>query len=245
MAWAIVVTHRCQVLDDFNCLSVVKPPHNTILTQFNIRCTSLYDELMSYSVLVQLRRASLLGVSERSDERSHPGAVHGQQHHVFASELRSEFHADYVHATPDPRAVDDGANIVDEPYQQRRTSSRRRERHFNRKLPSAIGEAANILTRVESPVRLDPAGLEWLAATCKCLAAEMTDAAPASTVGPACQATSRAVAIVHANVAATRVLLRDRMIATAAKLSASASAYVAEDDSSAAEISAVGGTLET
>jgi Excreted virulence factor EspC, type VII ESX diderm len=98
---------------------------------------------------------------------------------------------------------------------------------------------------VESSVRLDPAGLEWLAATCTCLAAEMTDTCPAPTVGPACQATSKAVAIVHANIAATSALLHDRLIATAAKLSASASAYVAEDDSSAAEISAVGATLET
>jgi hypothetical protein len=35
------------------------------------------------------------------------------------------------------------------------------------------------------------------------------------------------------------------MISTAAKLIASASLYVAEDDNSAAEISAVGATLET
>jgi hypothetical protein len=35
------------------------------------------------------------------------------------------------------------------------------------------------------------------------------------------------------------------MVSTAAKLSASASAYVADDDNSAAEISAVGATLET
>jgi hypothetical protein len=98
---------------------------------------------------------------------------------------------------------------------------------------------------VESSVRLDPVGLEWLAATCTCLAAEMTDTAPASTAGPACQATSKAVAVVHANVATTRALLRARMISTAAKLTASASSYVASDANSAAEISAVGETLET
>jgi hypothetical protein len=98
---------------------------------------------------------------------------------------------------------------------------------------------------VESSVRLDPVGLEWLAATCTCLAGEITDAAPASTVGPACQATSKAVAMVHSNVAATRAILHERLVFTAAKLSASVSAYVADDDNSAAEIAAVGTTLQT
>jgi Excreted virulence factor EspC, type VII ESX diderm len=99
-----------------------------------------------------------------------------------------------------------------------------------------------VLTRligVESSVRLDPVGLEWLAATCTCLAAEMTDTAQASTAGPPCQATSQAVAIVHSNVATTRALLRARMASTAAKLKASASYYVAEDANSAAAISAL------
>jgi hypothetical protein len=77
-----------------------------------------------------------------------------------------------------------------------------------------------------------------------CLAAEMTDTAPTLTAGPACQATSKAVAIVHANVATTRALLCNRMISTATKLTASASYYVAEDDNSAAEISATDASLE-
>jgi hypothetical protein len=101
------------------------------------------------------------------------------------------------------------------------------------------------LVRVESSVRLDPVGLEWLAATCTCLAAEMTDTAPEPTAGPAGQATSQAVAVVHSNVAITRALLRGRLISTAAKLTASASYYVTADDNSAAEISAVGPTVET
>jgi Excreted virulence factor EspC, type VII ESX diderm len=109
----------------------------------------------------------------------------------------------------------------------------------------AVSESVLILTRVETSVRLDPVGLEWLAATCTCLADEIADTAPASTVGPVCQTTSKAVAMVHSNVAATRAILRERMVSTAAKLSASASAYVADDDNSAAEISAVGATLET
>jgi hypothetical protein len=133
----------------------------------------------------------------------------------------------------------DGANVIDEPYQQRRTTL-----HQENCRPAA-NESVLILTRVESSVRLDPVGLEWLAATCTCSAGEITDTAPASTVGPACQATSKAVAMVHSNVAATRAILRDRMVSTATKLSASASAYIADDDNSAAEISAVGATLET
>ena len=98
---------------------------------------------------------------------------------------------------------------------------------------------------MESSVRFDPVGLEWLAATCTCLAGEITDSTPASTVGPAYQATSKAVAVVHSNVAATRAILGDRMISTAAKLRASASAYVADDDNSAVQIAAVGATVGT
>lgn len=98
---------------------------------------------------------------------------------------------------------------------------------------------------MESSVTCDPVGLEWLAATCTCLAGEITDTAPAWTVGPACQATSKAVAMVHSNVAATREILSERTVSTAAKLSASASSYVADDDKSAVEIAAAGATLET
>lgn len=110
---------------------------------------------------------------------------------------------------------------------------------------SASSQSLLILTRVESSVRLDPVGLEWLAATCTSLAAEMTDTAAAPAAGPACQATSKAVAIVHGNVAATRAVLRDRLISTATKLTAAAGNYVATDDNSAAEIAAVSQTLET
>src|SRR5258705_1008273 len=39
----------------------------------------------------------------------------------------------------------------------------------------AAGESVLILTRVESSVRLDPVGLEWLAATCTSFAREITD----------------------------------------------------------------------
>jgi len=53
------------------------------------------------------------------------------------------------------------------------------------------------------------------------------------------------VATVHSDVAAIRMILHERLISTAAKLSASASAYVVEDDHSAVEIAAVGATLET
>jgi hypothetical protein len=98
---------------------------------------------------------------------------------------------------------------------------------------------------VESSVRLDPAGLKWLAATCACLVSELTGNGPASTVGPACQATSAAVGTVHADVATTRGMLSSRMVSTAAKLAASASAYGAGDDNSAADIAAVGATVET
>jgi len=73
----------------------------------------------------------------------------------------------------------------------------------------------------------------------------MTDTAAAPAAGPACQATSKAVAIVHGNVAATRSVLRDRLISTATKLTAAAGNYVATDDNSAAEIAAVSQTLET
>jgi hypothetical protein len=51
--------------------------------------------------------------------------------------------------------------------------------------------------------------------------------------------------MVHSNVAATRAILHERLVFTAAKLSASVSAYVADDDNSAAEIAAVGTTLQT
>jgi hypothetical protein len=51
--------------------------------------------------------------------------------------------------------------------------------------------------------------------------------------------------MVHSNVAATRAILRERLVFTAAKLSASASAYIADDDNSAVVIAAVGATLET
>jgi hypothetical protein len=77
------------------------------------------------------------------------------------------------------------------------------------------------------------------------LAAELTDTAPVSTAGPAGQATAKAVAIVDADIAATRALFRGRMISTAAKLTAAAGDYVAEDNKSAAEMSAVGATLAT
>jgi hypothetical protein len=51
--------------------------------------------------------------------------------------------------------------------------------------------------------------------------------------------------MVHSNVAATREILSERTVSTAAKLSASASSYVADDDKSAVEIAAAGATLET
>jgi hypothetical protein len=96
VAWAIVVIHQCQVLDDLNCLGAVNAPHHTICAQFNISCSGLYDELMSYSVVLQLRRPSLLGLSEHSDKGSQPGAVHGQQHHVFAWPHDETLHAWWV-----------------------------------------------------------------------------------------------------------------------------------------------------
>jgi hypothetical protein len=109
----------------------------------------------------------------------------------------------------------------------------------------ATSDSQTRLIGVESSVRLDPVGLEWLAATCTCLAAEMTDTAPQAPAGPAHQPTSKGVARVHANVAATRALLRDRMISTAAKLAAAAGNYDAADANSATQISAVGETLGT
>ena len=106
VAWTIAASHHCQVLDDFSCPVVVKAPHHIICAQFNISCAGLNDELMSYSVVLQLRRPSLLGVSERSDKGRHPRTVHGQQHHVVTPhEIREEFDTDYVHATPVTRAA--------------------------------------------------------------------------------------------------------------------------------------------
>lgn len=93
-------------------------------------------------------------------------------------------------------------------------------------------------------VSLDPAGLEWLAGTCTGLAGELTGNASAPTVGLPCQATSAAVGIAHADVAATRAMLSSRMVSTSAKLAAAASGYVAQDGDSAAEIAAVGATVE-
>jgi hypothetical protein len=54
VAWAIVVTHHCQVLDDFSCLGLVEAPHHTIFAQLNISCIGLDHELMSYSVVLEL-----------------------------------------------------------------------------------------------------------------------------------------------------------------------------------------------
>jgi hypothetical protein len=80
-------------------------------------------------------------------------------------------------------------------------------------------ESVLIITDVES-VSLDPAGLEWLAGACTGLAGELTANAPAATVGPARQATSAAVGMVHADIAVNRATLSDRMVSTAAKLAA-------------------------
>ena len=77
------------------------------------------------------------------------------------------------------------------------------------------------------------------------MAGELTANAPAATAGPACQATSAGVGTVHADIAVNRATLSDRMVSTAAKLAAAASGYVARDDDSAADIAAVGATVET
>src|SRR3954470_22708167 len=62
MARAMVATHHCEVLDNLSCLGMVEAPHHTIFAQFNVGCADLYDELMRYFVVLQLRRPSLLGV---------------------------------------------------------------------------------------------------------------------------------------------------------------------------------------
>jgi hypothetical protein len=91
---------------------------------------------------------------------------------------------------------------------------------------------------------LDPVGLESLAVTCRCYSSELTDDNLASTVGPAYQETSRAVAIVHADLEVIRAMLGDRMVSTAVKLAASANTYSAQDANSAAKVSAAGAFLE-
>jgi hypothetical protein len=128
VAWAIVATHHCQILDYFNCLGVVEPPNHTIFAEFNFSCAGLYDELIGDSVVLQLRRPSLLGVAERSDEGRRSGAVHRQQHHAFTSETLERARRGLCSCDSRYTGVGDHSNVTDEPYQQQRMSSRLRQR---------------------------------------------------------------------------------------------------------------------
>jgi hypothetical protein len=88
-------------------------------------------------------------------------------------------------------------------------------------------------------LEVDAIGLRMLAAHCESWAVdvEVTNQ-PASAV-PSCQATSAAVAAVHADVGAVAQSLAHRMQSTAAKLSAASVAYAVNDVDSATRISAL------
>jgi Excreted virulence factor EspC, type VII ESX diderm len=89
-------------------------------------------------------------------------------------------------------------------------------------------------------IKVDPTGLKWLASSLSGLANDLTVGGAELSQGLSCQATSAAVGMVHADVAAVGATLTTRMHSTAAKLSAVGSEYLETDIGSAQNIGAVG-----
>jgi hypothetical protein len=87
---------------------------------------------------------------------------------------------------------------------------------------------------------VDTIGLRMLAAHCQSWAAEIETTNQPGSARLSCQATSAAVAAVHASVGAAAQSLAGRMSSTAAKLTAASVQYAVNDEDSAAQLSAVG-----
>jgi hypothetical protein len=87
-------------------------------------------------------------------------------------------------------------------------------------------------------VEVDTIGLRMLAAHCDSWAAEVEASIQPGAVGLPCQATTAAVAAVHAGVGAAVQSLASRMQSTAAKLNAAGADYEGSDEDSAARLSA-------
>ncbi|MGY4653758.1 type VII secretion target [Mycobacterium sp. URHB0021] len=85
----------------------------------------------------------------------------------------------------------------------------------------------------------DTIGLRMLAAHCGSWAIDVEVTDQPVSAAPWCQATSAAVAAVHADVGAAAQSLADRMQSTAAKLSAASVAYAVNDMDSGTRISAL------
>lgn len=85
---------------------------------------------------------------------------------------------------------------------------------------------------------VDTIGLRMLAAHCESWAAEIETTNQPGCAGLSCQATSAAVAAVHAGVGAAAESLAGRMQSTAAKLTAASVQYSVNDEDSAAHLSA-------
>ena len=85
---------------------------------------------------------------------------------------------------------------------------------------------------------VDTIGLRMLAAHCQSWAAEIETTNKPESAGLSCQATSAAVAAVHADVVAAAQSLAGRMQSTAAKLNAASVEYAVNDEESAARLGA-------
>jgi len=85
---------------------------------------------------------------------------------------------------------------------------------------------------------VDTIGLRMLAAHCQSWATEIEITIQPGSGGLSCQATSAAVAAVHADVVAAAQSLASRMQSTAAKLNAASIQYAVNDEESAAQLSA-------
>ena len=85
---------------------------------------------------------------------------------------------------------------------------------------------------------VDTIGLRMLAAHCQSWAAEIEATNQPGSAGLSCQATSTAVAAVHADVVAAAQSLAGRMQSTAAKLNAASAQYTLNDEDSAAQLNA-------
>jgi hypothetical protein len=93
---------------------------------------------------------------------------------------------------------------------------------------------------VADKIRVDPAGLTELSASCEAQAVAVRGTAGIPHVGNGFQATSAAVKVVHADVDTAAQLIAGRLDATAGGVTAAIAAYDETDSSSAAAIGAVG-----
>jgi hypothetical protein len=92
-------------------------------------------------------------------------------------------------------------------------------------------------------LKIDPTGLDALAAQHQEWAASIAMPTAPPVAGPSSQASATAVEAVKVSVDAAAGVLAERLVATAEKLSSAANVYRSQDARSAADVTATGDTI--